>query len=76
MSLHFRTLLEQPGVRPLEDKIKAIQDFPQPTTQCKLHEFFGLINYYHHFLPHCADTLTPLHTLLATTHKTKNPAVE
>ena len=59
------------GVRPLEDKVKAIQDFPQPTTQCKLREFLGLINFYHHFLPHCADTLTPLHTLHATAHKSK-----
>ena len=63
--------LKSQGVRPLEDKVKAIQDFPQPTTQCKLCEFLGLINFYYHFLPHCADTLKPLHTLLATAYKTK-----
>ena len=57
--------LNSQGVCPLEDKVKAIQDFLQPTTQCKLHEFLGLINFYHNFLPHCADTLKPLHTLLA-----------
>ena len=61
--------LNSQGVRPLEDKVKAIQDFPQPTTQRKLREFLGLINFYHRFLPHCADTLTPLHTLLATAYK-------
>ena len=49
--------LNSQGVHPLEDKVIAIQDFLQPTTQ--------------HFLPQCADTLKPLHILLATIHKTK-----
>ena len=36
-----------------------------------VHKFLGLVNFYHHFLPHCADTLKPLHTLLTTAHKPK-----
>ena len=64
--------LNSEGVRPLQDKVKAIQDFPQPTTQCKLREFLGLVNFYHRFIPHCADTLNPLHTLLASAHKTEH----
>lgn len=55
------------GIQPLPDKVQAIQQLPQPTTQCKLREFLGLINFYHQFIPHCADTLRPLHTLLTTT---------
>ena len=47
--------LNSQGVHPLEDKVKAIQDFPQSTTQHKLREFLGLINFYHCFLPHCAE---------------------
>ena len=60
------------GIQPLPDKIEAIQQFPQPNTQRKLREFLGLINFYHRFIPHCADIVRPLHTLLATT-KTKQP---
>ena len=62
--------LNSHGVRPLQDKVKIIQDFPKPTTQRKLREFLGLVNFYHCFIPHCADILQPLHTLLASAHKT------
>ena len=60
------------GIQPLPDKVEAIQQFPQPNTQCKLREFLGLINFYHQVIPHCADIVRPLHTLLAKT-KTKQP---
>ena len=59
------------GVCPLQDKVKAIQDFLQPTIHCKLYEFLGFAKFYHHFLPHCTDTIKPLHILLTTTHKIK-----
>ena len=55
------------GIQPLPDKVKAIQHYPQPTSQRKLREFLGLINFYHRFIPHCADILKPLHNLLTTT---------
>ena len=58
------------GVRPFHDKIKVIQDFQQPTTQRKLREFLGLVNFYHCFIPHCANILQPLHNLLVNAHKT------
>ena len=58
------------GIQPLPDKVQAIQQFPHPTTQQKLREFLGLINFYHQFIPHCADILRPLHSLL-TTNKAK-----
>ena len=66
---HFGTAQ---GIQPLPDKIEAIQQFPQPNTQRKLREFLGLINFYHRFIPHCADIVRPLHNLLAKT-KTKQP---
>lgn len=31
------------GIWPLEEKVTAIHDFPQPTTMCKVHEFFGIL---------------------------------
>ena len=30
-----------------------------------MHQFVGLINYYHHFVPRCAAILQPLHQALA-----------
>lgn len=45
-------------------KVQVIRDFPQPTTQRKLHEFLGLVNYYYRFIPGCADILHPINNLL------------
>lgn len=52
------------GIRPLEDKVQAIRDFPEPTSQRKLREFLGLVNFYRHFISNFADTLQPLNRLL------------
>ena len=59
------------GVRPLDDKVSAIREFPQPSTQRKLREFMGLVNFYHRFIPHCAHTLQPLNDLLSKAHSNK-----
>ena len=37
-----------------------------------MREFLGLVNFYHHFIPHCADILQPLRTLLASAHNNHN----
>ena len=54
------------GVRPLDDKVRAIRDFPQPTSLRKLREFLGLVNFYHRFIPHGATLLEPLNKCLNT----------
>ena len=54
------------GIRPLEDKVQVIRAFPTPTTQRKLREFLGLVNFYHRFIPHAATILQPLNRLLST----------
>ena len=33
------------GIRPLEDKVKAIREFLQPTSERQLREFTGLVNF-------------------------------
>ena len=48
------TLTSQ-GILPLQEKVTAIQDFPQPSTKRKLKEFLGLVN----FLPPAHPTLCP-----------------
>ena len=65
--------VDQHGIRPLDDKVQAIRDFPLPPTQRKLRQFLGLINFYHRFLPSCAQTLQPLHDLLKTAPKGNTP---
>jgi len=38
--------LNSQGIKPLDDKVKAIQDFLEPGSKHKLREFLGLINFY------------------------------
>ena len=52
------------GISPLPSKVEVIRNFPPPTSQRKLREFLGLINFYHRFIPRCADILQPIHSLL------------
>ena len=59
---HF---VSKDGISRLPERVKAIQDFLPPKNQKKLHEFLGIVNFYHRFLPHI---LNPLHHLLKTTH--------
>ena len=49
------------------EQVKVIRKFPQPTSLRQLREFLGLINFYHRFIPQCADILTPLNALLKST---------
>lgn len=35
------------GISPLLQKVKAIKDFPQPSTPNKLHQSLGMVNNYH-----------------------------
>ena len=53
------------GITPLSSNVQAIMDYPQPTTTSQLRRFLGLVNFYHRFVPHCADILQPLHSLLS-----------
>ena len=59
-------LVNRHGIRPLEEKVQALLDFPRPLSKRKLREFLGLVNFYHRFLPGCAHILHPLNGLLST----------
>ena len=48
------------GIRQHISRVDAIRNFPVPTDKKALHQFVGLINYYHRFVPHCADILQVL----------------
>ena len=62
--------VDQHGIRPLEDQVEAICQFPQPASKRKLRQFLGLVNFYHRFIPGCVCILEPLHVLLTGPAKT------
>ncbi|GBG74913.1 hypothetical protein CBR_g19427 [Chara braunii] len=51
------------GISPLADKIKAIQDWPEPTNTTEVRSFMGLARYYQRFIGGYARIATPLSRL-------------
>ena len=56
--------VSEKGIRPLDEKVTAIRKFPQPRRQKELRRFLGMVNFYHRFLPNCAEVVRPLSALL------------
>ncbi len=52
--------INRQGVTPLPQKVQVIRESPR-----QLRRFIGLVNFYHRFLPHCAELMIPLHALLS-----------
>ena len=52
------------GLRPTDDKIRAVMEAPAPRNVSQLRSFLGLVNYYAKFLPQLSSTLAPLYRLL------------
>ncbi len=52
------------GIRPLLDRVTALQDHPRPSTVKQLQAFLGVVNFYHYFVPAAAKILQPLTDLL------------
>ena len=43
--------VDRHGIKPLSSKVRAIQEFSQPTTVRSLQRFLGAVNFYHGFIP-------------------------
>lgn len=56
--------ISEKGILPSEERIKAIKEYPRPTTLKGLQRFLGMINYYHRFVPNLASLLAPLHDVV------------
>ena len=52
------------GIRPLQSKVDAVRNFPKPINVKSLERFLGMINFYHGFIPHAAETVQPLYQAL------------
>ena len=59
------------GIKPMQEKVQAIVDFPAPNSLKKLRSFLGMINQYRRFIDGCAALLTPLEALLTKQLKIK-----
>ena len=57
-------VIDAQGLRPLPEKIQAIQQAPTPRNINELKSYLGLLTYYGKFLPNLATLLAPLYQLL------------
>ena len=53
--------VSEAGIKPLPEKVAAVQNFPVPDKKQTLQTFLGMINFYHRFVPNLASKLGPLH---------------
>lgn len=57
-------MLDEKGVYPSPDKVRAIHGAPAPTGVKELRAFLRLVNYDGHFVPQQSTVLAPLYKLL------------
>jgi hypothetical protein len=48
------------GIAPLQSRVAAVRDFPEPKNNRQLMSFLGMLNFYRRFLPRAAKLLKPL----------------
>ena len=54
------------------DKIKAVTEWPRPTTVTKVRSFLGLVSYYRRFIPNLSKVAKPINTPLQNLGSTSN----
>lgn len=65
LQVEFRGfLIDETGVHPTKEKVKAIHEAPVPTSKQELQAFLRLLNFYRIFLTKKAAVAEPLHRLL------------
>ena len=69
---YFRHVVGQEGVATDPDKIKAVTEWPRPTTVTEVRSFLGFVNYYRRFIPNFSKVAKPLNTLLQNLEGTSN----
>ena len=64
------------GLKPLEDRVSVIRNFPQPVSFRQLRRWLGMVNFYHRFIPSAATLTQPLSALLQQKHKGNSSPVQ
>lgn len=62
-------------LKPVTDRIDCIKNYPKPSTK-KLRRFFGMVNFYHHFLLMIAKTLNSPYNLLQNEDPKKDKPIQ
>ena len=57
-------VVSQEGVSTDPDKIKAVTEWPQPTTMTEVRSFLGFVSYYRRFTQNLSNVAKPLNKLL------------
>lgn len=57
-------IIQNNSIKPVNDNLISIKNFPVPENQRNIRQFLGKINFYHEYLPNSAIILDPLHDLL------------
>ena len=61
----FGQIINESGISPDQDKVKAIIDMPEPTDVSGNRRFLGMINQLGKFTPHLAQITKPMRDLLS-----------
>jgi len=56
-------VLDEHGIHPAKDKVRAIQESPAPANVKELQAFLGLVIYYGRFVPMQSTVQAPLYKL-------------
>jgi len=68
--------IDEQGIRPMEEKIKAIKDTPQPKLVKDLKSFLGVVNFYRPFLPKAAEHQDKLQVLIPGNRKNDRSPID
>ena len=52
--------IDSEGLRPVEEKVRALLEVPNPKNTTELKSFLGMLSYYSKFLPNLSSELAPL----------------
>ena len=56
--------INKDGIKPNNDKIKAMKNYPRPTNQKLVKRFLGMASYYRKFIPNYSSITAPINMLL------------
>lgn len=57
-------IIENNGVRPAKDNLRAIQEFERPKNKRNVRQLLGKVNFYYKYIEKANEKLEPLHNLL------------
>ncbi len=57
-------ILSKDGITPDPEKCKLIQTLERPRTVREIRSFVGMVPYYRRYIPHCAEMMEPLTSLI------------